>query len=240
MKATMLLLVALGAAGACTAQQEGVWGSVDRFRKAARQVQVCAYTYRMELRYPDGRKQDMTGHVAVDMQAGQFYHQNDKQVILLTKDWYYYANHNEKTVTVAKVTGKDKPDIFNQASSAVPMVFEMFMDSVLKQGKLQQYTTANGKTTAAFDFAEGEQLRHFDLVLNDKNGLPESVGFVYRIPWGMNAQGSKPAFLEQQVTCTGYQYTRGALSFDTGKLFAENGKTIVLKENKTYKINYIK
>lgn len=199
-------------------------------------------TYRYETEtialFPGGKKDKMTTKVYMDAPAKQLSYQTGKELLVLTPQWVFKADHKYKTVSVLSVARYDRQH--KKELGELEAVFKSnltatFLDSlVLRNGKLASAKRSGDLVTFVLRFPDDFSVEEVVMVYNSATRLPESVKIRTFYPGDLSGSPEKGTVIE--TFSTGYSVTVPAKVFDTGQYFRiQNGKPVLLRY-KDYKV----
>ncbi|WP_157977299.1 hypothetical protein [Taibaiella helva] len=201
---------------------------------------LTSYSYQSvtNATFPNGQKDRSETHVYMDGAGKRLCYTTEKQVLLLTSQWAYRADHRQKTVSVFDVVRyKDK---YRQAMPELEAVFKanlaaVFMDSVLvRHGKLVSAKKKGSQTTFVIGFPSGYSVEEMVIVYDHSRRLPESIRTRTFYPGDATNNRAKGTTIETVSS----HYTAGVPEtvFDTKQYFSIQKGKVILSRYPQYKI----
>ena len=234
-----LLIALIVFAATATAQQPGMAdlkAVFNRFKSYA----TYSFDAEMHAVFPNGKKEEMHTAVYMDKPGKRLCYTTSEQVLILTRQWAYQADHKAKCVSIFDVEKYDQK--YKKYLPGLEEVFasditSLYIDSVLlKSAKLKSSLRKAGKSTYNLSFPEGMVIKEMTIVVNDASGLPESITLRSFHPrsdgsWNKSAGGTT-----YEVTCRNYTNTVPDKVFDTARYFLIKGGKASLVQYKNYKL----
>lgn len=199
-------------------------------------------TYRYETEttavFPGGKKDRMTTKVYMDAPGKRLGYQTDYELLVLTPQWVFKADHKRKIASVLNVPKYDRQH--KKELGEIEKLFKSnltatFLDSVvLRNGKLASAKKSGDLMTFVLRFPDDFSIEEVVMVYNSATRLPESVKIRTFYPGDLSGSPEKGTVIE--TFSTGYSVTVPAKVFDTGQYFRiQNGKPVLLRY-KDYKV----
>lgn len=206
---------------------------------SVKSMENYGYDYLITMNFPDGNAEKIVGEMYARNKERMMYNSSSIHEMLLTADWFYRANHHDKTVTVvdlktslSKEAKERKEDMFNG------YITSYFIDSiVLRYGVLKNYKEQQDTIAFKLSFSlANTPLKSIELKFDYKNRIPILMKVTSFYPTGRGS-ATTPEGTWQTVTCTNYTLSRKGLQLDPSSYFTRDGKSIHLKKYTNYKIS---
>lgn len=212
---------------------------VRRMFNTIKSTSLVSYNYDLAVKFPDGTKENLSGEVMMDNPNKSMYSANEAQTIFYTDDWYYRADHNEKTVTVIRLDkhlSKEakkqlQKELFENVNVAI------FLDSViLKKAIVSKYELRNDTTSVVLKFPTELMIKEMVLSYLEKDRRLISYSISTFTPWRGNEFGKNKG-TSQYISCHNFKNKTEISKYETSKYFAISNGKVVLKKYSNYTLN---
>lgn len=207
---------------------------VKKIMQEMKSSRNMSYKYSMTAEYPNGEKDHVDGTAYMGNDNKLMYNDNDAMTTIYDGNWYYRADHREKTIALLNVS-KYLTDSYRKALEKD--MFEnnalgIYLDSVIvKYGKVKKMTRTGDTMFLELRFPANMYITDIDIVFNEKTKM--MVRYVTRTfqPWKGREYGSGKG-TSQVISCQDFRKAEsGAYSIERFFKVSEN-KVILRKYNK--------
>lgn len=227
-------------AGNTVAQEAGM---ADLREIVNRLKDMKTYSYETVTKgvFPGGQKDQMTTTVYMDGPRKRLCYRNEHVILLLTPQWAYKVDHENKNVSIFDVVRYNKK--YKEALPELETVFKnnlavLYLDSVLlRSGKLVSAKRKNNKGTFTVRFPAGYAVEEMVIVYNYDARLPESVTMKSFFPGNDGSNRSQGTQME--TVSRNYTATIPESVFDTQQYFSIQRGKAILARFKNYKVSSI-
>lgn len=197
-----------------------------------KELKTYSYHYEVNAVFPDGKKDRFKGELYMDAASKSMLNKSDLAIILLTRQWFYRADHGNKAVSLfdldqycRKHKEAARPESFFEGN-----ITTEFLDSlVLPYGRLKSCVLNGTTASVTVGFEEGMYLRSIDIVYDLTRRLPLSLKMVVFYEEGGSV-------LQKEILCSNYSTAVDPKVFDTSPYFKAGGGKAVLKQYKNYNL----
>lgn len=231
----------------CCVLQGTVWAqdaTMADFRAVVAQMKALkTYSYETTTNavFPNGKKDRMVTTVYMDGPGKRLCYKTNVQVLLLTNQWAYKADHRSKNVSVFNVVKYN--DRYKKALPELDAVFKSslaatFMDSVvLRSGKLVSAKKKGDMTTYTLHFPRDFGIEEIVIAYDNARKLPESVRI--KTFQAGDLEGTRERGMHMETISRGYTTNVPEAVFNVQQYFKIQGGKVVLTQFKNYKVSSI-
>lgn len=212
---------------------------VRKMFNTIKSTSLVTYKYDLAVKFPDGTKENLSGEVMMDNHNRSMYSANEAQTIFYTDDWYYRADHNEKTVTVIRLDKHLSKEAKRQLQKELfeNVNVSVFLDSViLKKAIVSKYELRNDTTSVVLKFPAELMIKEMLLSYLEENTRLISYSISTFMPWQGNEFGKNKG-TSQYINCHDFKNTTETGNYETSKYFVINNNKVVLKKYSNYTLN---
>ncbi len=200
-----------------------------------------SYKYIITANFPDGTTQAVKGNVLIDADKKILVNDCSAMTLILTGDWYYNADHREKSVDIVNLKNS-KRRIAKEKAQDIAFgnneIMDVYVDSaILKYGIIKQFIQKGDYVSIAITFPSQISIRSIDMIYDQKRKMPVVYTVKAYFPWP--AKGD-PRFkgkgTTKTVKCIDYRKDVEKNGYNTDNFFVVNSGIAVLKKYKTYKV----
>lgn len=239
-KISLFISIALfGWVGMLYAQPNPDVNKLKLILKDIKTLENYGYDYLIHMQYPGGKSDKITGEMFARNRDKFMYNSSTIHTMLLTPDWFYRANHIDKTVTILDVQDhlstemKERMnDVFNG------FITGYFIDSVvLKHGRLRQYSENKDTVSLQLTLALNSPIKSIDLKYDFRNRIPVLIKVRSFYPTGDRSSAAPEEGITQTVYCTHYHKDKKEdAKIHPNSYFTIEGKKVQLKQYTNYKL----
>ena len=204
-------------------------------------LKTYSYETTTNATFPNGKKDQMVTTVYMDGLGKRLCYKTNVQVLLLTNQWAYKADHRSKNVSVFNVVKYN--DKYKKALPELETVFKSslaatFMDSVvLRSGKLVSARRKGDVMTYTLHFPKDFSIEEIVIAYDNARKLPESVRIKTFQAGDLEGRREKGMYME--TISKGYTATVPEAVFNVQQYFKEQGGKVALTQFKNYKVSSI-
>jgi len=211
-------------------------GEVKKIITDMKNTRNMAYMYSLSAEYPNGQEDRLKGEIYLGNDDKFMYNSNSAFTMIYSTDWYYNANHRDKTIALVNINKhlhkdyKDgiEKDMFENNALIV------YLDSVvMKYGTIKSLRKDNDTVRMELGFPTKMPIRNIRFVYDEKNKVMVSYSTNTFQPWKNNEFG-KDKGVRKTITCWNFRKTENNRKYKTEYFFAIKKNKALLKKYKKY------
>lgn len=198
-----------------------------------------SYDYTLSVTFPDNSRDELKGSSFFDKASGVSLNDCNAVTSFYTKDWFYKANHNDKTVFVVNLGAKENAELRKSIEQQLFKngLLSEFLDSIVfSKGMIRDYTSGTDTIRAELVFPRNMSVKKVQFSYNPNSGL----FYEYRMElfFPTEQDGDRIKGSTQKITCTNFLRETDNERFRPSTYFtrSKEGK-IILKKYADYKLN---
>lgn len=202
-----------------------------------------AYDYILKAHFPNDQTDMMKGSVCVDHNKQFLYNSNNITTTILTRNWYYNADHRNKTIAVVnldKELTKKERDTLEHSFFSYAKASDLVNTSLLKNAHVKMFETKNDIIKAELAFPSGSFIRRVSFSYNKTTGNILSYAYQTYRPWPQNPNKQKPKGTTQLMICSNFRAAQIDDDYDLKKYFSQKNGKIILTKYKDYTLKKTK
>lgn len=198
-----------------------------------------AYDYALSVTFPDNSRDELKGSSFFDKVSGVSFNDCNAVTSFYTKDWFYKANHHDKSVFVVSLGSKENAELRKNIEQQLFKngLLSEFLDSIVfSKGIVKNYSSSTDTIRTELIFPRNMSVRNVQFSYNPQSGL----FYEYRMElfFPTEQDGTRIKGSTQKIICTNFLKEADNERFRPSTYFtrSKEGK-IILKKYADYKLN---
>lgn len=210
---------------------------LNRLAKDLKNIENLSYSYRMNVKFPNGDKDKLKGIVYLNRKDRIYYNDCETFTTLYSPQWLYSADHKNRTIEIvdlAKETDKKlknirEKEIFQNGALTT------FLDSVLlKKGKIKQYGFVGSVYSLVIDLPKYLNVRRMSISFDTSKSLLVSCGMFLSNPFDYSSSGTRD--VNVSIECDSFRRVTDNRMYATEQYFIRTKNKTELKKYNNYKL----
>lgn len=152
-------------------QNQDQMAEVRKILGALKSTDGVLYDYSLSVSFPDNTMEKLSGTSYFSKQNAISYNESDILVSFYTRDWFYKADHHEKTVYVVNLSTKENRELKKSIEAQLFQNGSLneFLDSmVFSKGRIKSFSSINDTTKVDMAFPPGNTVKGISFIFDCK------------------------------------------------------------------------